>query len=36
VSPEFDERVREIARRERLLIVEVLERALDALENKGI
>jgi hypothetical protein len=35
VSPEFDERVREIARRERILIVEVLERALQALENKG-
>jgi hypothetical protein len=34
VSPEFDGRVREIARRERLLIVEVLERALDALETK--
>jgi hypothetical protein len=36
VSPEFDERIREIARRERLLIVEVLERALDALEKRGI
>jgi hypothetical protein len=32
VSPEFDDRVRAIAERERLLLVEVLERALDAYE----
>jgi predicted transcriptional regulator len=32
VSPEFDERIRHIAMRERLLLVEVLERALDAYE----
>jgi hypothetical protein len=34
VSPQFDRRVRQIAKREGLLIVEVLERALDALEAK--
>lgn len=34
VSPEFDERIRQIARREGLLLVEVLERALDALEGR--
>jgi hypothetical protein len=32
VSPEFDNRVRAIAERENLLLVEVLERALDAYE----
>ena len=32
VSPEFDERIRQIAMRERLLLVEVLEHALDAYE----
>lgn len=32
VSPEFDERIRQIAMREGLLLVEVLERALDAYE----
>jgi hypothetical protein len=34
VSPEFDNRIREIARRDRLLIVEVLERALEAYEHR--
>lgn len=33
VSPEFDERVRQIALRDGLLLVEVLERALDAYER---
>lgn len=33
VSPEFDERLRAIAEREKLLLVEVLEQALDAYEN---
>jgi hypothetical protein len=32
VSPEFDERIRAIAQRDGLLLVEVLERALDAYE----
>lgn len=32
VSPEFDERVRAIAEADGILLVEVLERALDALE----
>ena len=32
VSPEFDRRLRTIADRDRLLLVEVLERALDAYE----
>jgi hypothetical protein len=32
VTPEFDQRIRTIAEREGLLIVEVLERALDAYE----
>lgn len=32
VSPEFDDRVRAIAAREGILLVEVLERALDAYE----
>src|SRR3954447_1648565 len=32
VSPEFDERIRTIAKRERMLLVEVLEKALDAYE----
>lgn len=33
VSPEFDERIRQIAWRDGMLLVEVLERALDALET---
>lgn len=33
VSPEFDERIRQIAMREGMLLVEVLERALDAYET---
>jgi hypothetical protein len=32
VSPEFDQRLRDIAERDRLLLVEVLEFALDAYE----
>lgn len=32
VSPEFDERIRRVAVRDELLLVEVLERALDAYE----
>ncbi len=32
VSPDFDERIRQIALRDRMLLVEVLERALDAYE----
>jgi hypothetical protein len=32
VSPEFDERIRQIAMRDGMLLVEVLERALDAYE----
>lgn len=32
VSPEFDARLRQIAQRDGLLLVEVLERALDAYE----
>ena len=32
VTPEFDARVRAIAQREGIMLVEVLERALDALE----
>jgi len=32
VSPEFDERIRQIAVRDGLLLVEVLERALDTYE----
>ncbi len=34
VTPEFHERLRRIARWEGLLLVEVLERALDALEAR--
>jgi hypothetical protein len=34
VSPEFDERIREIARREGMLLVEVLEQALKAYEAR--
>ena len=34
VSPEFDARLRELADAEGLLIVEVLERALDAYDRK--
>lgn len=33
VSPEFDERIRAIAQRDELLLVEVLEKALDAYEK---
>jgi hypothetical protein len=33
VTPEFDTRLREIAQRDGLLFVEVLERALDAYEK---
>jgi hypothetical protein len=35
VSPEFDERVRRIAMRDGLLLVEVLEKALDAYERSS-
>ena len=35
VSPAFDERLRDIAERDGLLLVEVLERALDAYEAKS-
>lgn len=34
VTPEFDQRIRLLAQRERLLIVEILERALDAYEKR--
>lgn len=34
VTPEFDERLREIADRDDLMLVEVLERALDAYESQ--
>ena len=33
VSPEFDQRLRQIAARDGLLMVEVLERALDSYED---
>jgi predicted transcriptional regulator len=33
VSPEFDDRLRTIAERDRKLLVEVLEEALEAYEN---
>lgn len=33
VSPEFDERIRQIAMRDGMLLVEVLERALDIYET---
>ena len=36
VTPEFDRRMRAIAMEEGLLIVEVLERALDAYENQRL
>lgn len=36
VSPEFDERVREIAFRDKLMLCELLERALDAYERERI
>ena len=36
VTPDFDQRIRTIAMREGLLIVEVLERALDAYESKQL
>jgi hypothetical protein len=35
VSPEFYDRVRQIARYHGLLLVEVLERALEAVESSG-
>lgn len=34
VTKEFDDRVREIAQREGIMLVEVLERALDALDRQ--
>lgn len=34
VSPDFDQRLRAIAAREGILLVEVLERALDAYESR--
>lgn len=34
VSPEFDERIRDIAEQEGLMLVEVLERALEAYERE--
>jgi hypothetical protein len=34
VSPDFDRRIREIAAQERLLLVEIMERALDAYERE--
>ena len=34
VSPEFDARIRRIAQREGLLLVEILEKALDAYEKQ--
>ena len=36
VSPAFDERLRDIAERDGLLLVEVLERALDAYEARRL
>ena len=36
VTPEFDSRLRQIAARDGLLLVEVLERALEAYESKNI
>jgi hypothetical protein len=35
VTPEFDQRLRAIAARDRLLLAEVLERALGAYERQG-
>lgn len=35
VTQAFDDRVRAIAQRDGILLVEVLERALDALERQG-
>jgi hypothetical protein len=35
VSPEFDTRLRKIAQRDGLMLVELLERALDAYERLG-
>ena len=35
VSPEFDERVRQIAMQDGMLLVEVLEHALDAYEQRN-
>jgi hypothetical protein len=35
VTPEFDTRIRDIAERDGLLLVEVLERALDAYEQQA-
>lgn len=34
VSREFDERIRQVAQRDGLLLVEVMERALDAYESQ--
>lgn len=36
VTPDFDRRIRSIAEQEELLIVEVLERALDAYESNQL
>lgn len=36
VTPDFDRRIRDIAERDGLLIVEVLERALELYEHKNI
>jgi hypothetical protein len=36
VTKEFDDRVREIAQREGIMLVEVLERALDALDRQQL
>lgn len=36
VSPEFDDRVRQLAMRDGLLLVEVLERALEAYERLDV
>jgi hypothetical protein len=35
VTPEFDERIRAISARDGLMLVEILERALDAYEKKA-
>jgi hypothetical protein len=35
VTPEFDNRIRNIAERDGLLLVEILERALDAYEQQS-
>lgn len=35
VTPEFDSRIRDLAEKEGLLLVEILERALDLYENRN-